>query len=812
MIFEPVAVVDACPRRASPLREHSDPAVAAVVDGFVYDHPYLLPCAWGRTADAFSPRREAFGGTRQVARLPGPPYHFMSRIVEIHGPKDGMETGSRVVVNYDIPDNVWYREENCSPSMPLSVMMEIALQPCGWLASYIGSALTSKTHLCFRNLDGEGTVHAEILPGTRTLRTTAVITKIAQTADMIIEAFDVECAADGVPVFTLSTVFGFFPKPAFDNQLGLPASEAERAQRDQPALTAAVDLLSRPDRYCRGSLRLAAPMLLMLDRITGFWPQQGRAGLGRLRAEKDVDEGEWFFKTHFYGDPVQPGSLGMEAMAQLLQFYMLEKDMGAGIRNPRFQPVMTGGHLSWMHRGQVLPANRLITVELEILEAGRDADGPFAVAEAWLWVDDKRIHHAERIAMRILPGQESARTGSEILAVDNNVWLADHCPTWTAPVLPMMSIADRLAGAAAAHTGRRGCAALRNVQLRRWLLVSEPTSLTYEVTDGEEEDTYDVTMLVWRDAPDPELSRFEPVAEATVLFAPRIRDAPRPMVPLHDAEPAPDPYAEGALFHGPAFHYLTSLAIGTAGSSAVLDAGCGNVPHGFLHQGLLDAATHAIPHDQLWRWSADIPLGTVGHPHRIVTLEMFEPLPRTGDVQAEVRFAGFDKEDRDRPMFDIQLTHQGRIAVTMRLTDILLPQGPTGRVDRLQRRAFLQRRYAHGLGLSTTENGRTQLSVHDVDNSDWLPGTVAEVYGLPHQARGSDHLTEIAVRDHVARDLQVHPSELEVAQDARSAWLRGRPHTRRQVLAEISPDGTCHVTWDSQLPADTPVPRGRRPA
>lgn len=80
-------------------------------------------------------------------------------------------------------------------------------------------------------------------------------------------------------------------------------------------------------------------MLLMLDRVTGYWPAGGPKGLVPLRAEKTVDVDEWFFKAHFFQDPVQPGSLGVEALCQLLQFYMLENGMGDGITNPRFETV-----------------------------------------------------------------------------------------------------------------------------------------------------------------------------------------------------------------------------------------------------------------------------------------------------------------------------------------------------------------------------------------------------------------------------------------------------------------------------------------
>jgi 3-hydroxymyristoyl/3-hydroxydecanoyl-(acyl carrier protein) dehydratase len=44
--------------------------------------------------------------------------------------------------------------------------------------------------------------------------------------------------------------------------------------------------------------------------------------LGWLRAEKDVDPDDWYFKAHFFSDPVQPGSLGVQAMASLLQWYL----------------------------------------------------------------------------------------------------------------------------------------------------------------------------------------------------------------------------------------------------------------------------------------------------------------------------------------------------------------------------------------------------------------------------------------------------------------------------------------------------------
>ena len=379
---------------------HRESKAVAVSDGFAFDYPSLLACAWGRPSDAFGAGTQVFDGTRRIARLPGPPYHFMTRIVSVDGGQGAMRQGSRVVTEYDVPDQAWYFEQNGVAVMPFSVLMEIALQPCGWLACYVGCPLTAEIDLLFRNLDGTGRVTGEITPTARTVRTEAELTAISRSGEMIIVSFAVRCFADGAEVFALSTVFGYFPPSAFEHQTGLPVSESDRAALDA-SCDRTVDLTTRPARYFAGAARLPGPMLLMLDRITGYWPEGGSAGLGRLRSEKDVDAGAWFFKAHFFQDPVQPGSLGMEAMCQLLQFYLIERGLTEGVPHPRFEPVLLDHEVIWKYRGQITPANRLIRVELEIVELGDDARGRYAIADARLWGDDTCIYHAQRIGMRV---------------------------------------------------------------------------------------------------------------------------------------------------------------------------------------------------------------------------------------------------------------------------------------------------------------------------------------------------------------------------------------------------------------------------
>jgi acyl transferase domain-containing protein/3-hydroxymyristoyl/3-hydroxydecanoyl-(acyl carrier protein) dehydratase len=380
-----------------------------LVDGVRQDYAALLACAWGRPTQAFGAGYARFDGPRGIPHLPGPPYHFMTRIVATEGPLAGMQPGSAATAEYDVPAGVWYFGQNGAPTMPFCVLMEAALQPCGWLATYAGSVHTSEADLRFRNLDGTGTVRREVPQGTAGLRTRAELRDISRLGDMIIESFATTCTilggpADGEVAFEMETVFGFFPLPALASQVGLPPSAEERATLAGPC-EHRVDLRSRPPGYFAGPARLPGPMLLMLDRVTGYWPEAGRAGLGRLRAEKDVEPGEWFFKAHFFQDPVMPGSLGIEAMSQLLQWYLIERGGAADLAGAAFEPLMTGHPLTWRYRGQVLPTDGRLTIELEITGLDEDERGRHATADGWLWVDGLRIYHVSDLGMRIVPGR-----------------------------------------------------------------------------------------------------------------------------------------------------------------------------------------------------------------------------------------------------------------------------------------------------------------------------------------------------------------------------------------------------------------------
>ncbi len=226
------------------------------------------------------------------------------------------------------------------------------------------------------------------------IRTEATLVNVARSAGITLTSFDVRCFWNGAEAMRMQTTFGFFRKDELARQAGLPAAAG--------GLTAAggeiaIDLADRPDRYFAGPLRLPSGNLLMLDRITALEPKEH----GWVRAEKDVRPSDWFFKAHFYQDPVQPGSLGLEAIVQALEFYVIHGGLAAGIPSPAF---VLDGAMAWKYRGQVLPPNRRIAIEVRLKSVARTGGSVAVRAEGWLWVDGTRIYHFSDFGLQVVPG------------------------------------------------------------------------------------------------------------------------------------------------------------------------------------------------------------------------------------------------------------------------------------------------------------------------------------------------------------------------------------------------------------------------
>lgn len=150
-----------------------------------------------------------------------------------------------------------------------------------------------------------------------------------------------------------------------------------------------------PNRSEGEGLLLPSRALRMLDRVEVF---TGR-GTTRLHGTKAVDPAEWFFKAHFFQDPVWPGSLGLEAFLQALKAAALHLRPGLA-RTHRFAPLLARRH-AWTYRGQVLPGNREVTLEAEIHSPADEPD--VVVAGGILSVDGLPIYKMDGFGILLAP-------------------------------------------------------------------------------------------------------------------------------------------------------------------------------------------------------------------------------------------------------------------------------------------------------------------------------------------------------------------------------------------------------------------------
>jgi PfaB family protein len=347
----------------------------------LFEQDRILAFAIGKPSDAFGEPYRIFDEGRRIARLPGPPYQFLDRITEISNAEPfKMEAGGMVTSEYDTPPDAWYFAANCQGDMPFAVLLEIALQPCGWLAAYIGSALTSREDLSFRNLGGTGIQYEPVYPDTGTLAVHVKITKTSSSAGMIIQWFDFEVWAGPTAIYKGDTYFGFFPYSALARQEGIQNAKLYRPNESESTRGQALPYPA--------DAPFAGDQLRMVEHIEAFIPDGGPLGLGYIRGAKRVNADEWFFKAHFYQDPVVPGSLGLESFLQLLKFVAIRRwGLSEGAR---WEAVAMNEKHEWTYRGQIVPKDKQVTVEA-VVTAIDDRERRLT-ADGFLSVDGRVIY------------------------------------------------------------------------------------------------------------------------------------------------------------------------------------------------------------------------------------------------------------------------------------------------------------------------------------------------------------------------------------------------------------------------------------
>ncbi|WP_153913412.1 beta-ketoacyl synthase N-terminal-like domain-containing protein [Shewanella sp. TC10] len=367
---------------------------------------HMFEFATGNIENCFGPDFSIYRGFIPP-RTPCGDLQLTTRIIDIDGKRGELKKPSSCIAEYEVPTDAWYFAKNSHASvMPYSVLMEISLQPNGFISGYMGTTLGFPgEELFFRNLDGSGELLRDVDLRGKTIVNDSKLLSTVIAGSNIIQSFTFDLSVDGEPFYKGSAVFGYFKGDALKNQLGIDNGRITQPWHVENNVAAdiTVDLLDKQSRVFHAPAnqphyRLAGGQLNFIDKAQ-IVDKGGKNGLGYLSASRTIDPSDWFFQFHFHQDPVMPGSLGVEAIIELMQTYAISKDLGKGFTNPKFGQILSD--IKWKYRGQINPLNKQMSLDVHI-SAVKDENGKrIIVGDANLSKDGLRIYEVKDIAICI---------------------------------------------------------------------------------------------------------------------------------------------------------------------------------------------------------------------------------------------------------------------------------------------------------------------------------------------------------------------------------------------------------------------------
>ena len=326
--------------------------------------------------------------TRQSPRIPNGGLLMIDTITKISGERFNLSPPASITSEYYVQPDAWFLHENLYPSTPLSILMELALQPCGILSAYLGTALIlPPENNRFRNLDGH--IHFTGSPNLsgRTVVNHAALQDAFTSGGMHIQKYSFALSVDGEKFLDGESTFGYFTAESMANQAGLGKTQL---------------LMQGTDQISTRNMQQSVHFNLS-DSIV-HPTTSADSSISVILGEKNLSTDEWFYANHFFQDPVMPGSLGAEAVMGGLWEYLLSRRDLSQYKNPVLDFITPEKPFIWKYRGQVIPKNIKITYQANITNEKVSGTETTINADADFWVDNLHIYAFKNLALSIREG------------------------------------------------------------------------------------------------------------------------------------------------------------------------------------------------------------------------------------------------------------------------------------------------------------------------------------------------------------------------------------------------------------------------
>ena len=387
----------------------------------LYNYDQILEMTEGSMAKVLGQKYQAVDQYAVRARMPLPPYLFVSRILKMNVTYGEFKEGSSIEAEYDVPfDSIMAVSKKMLASVVYSEAGHIGI----FLAACMGIDEYSHGKTKFRITDVTTKYVSDLWPQPGdTVRMTFVIDKFIQNGDttllictyrvylhdeLIIDAketggfFTQEVLDNGAGVVT-GNLFASLPEKNLETSLYCPVTNRNKFTREE------VHMFFRGEHTkCLGKNVVNSDMpyqvcedAIFVDEILDMSSNGGKYGLGYIVASKEIEPSFWPFQCHFKNDPVLPGTIMLEGLSQVLTFF--ETCMGIFNTKNKFETrVRTGYPVQTKFRGEVKRAKHTLLYKVYPKEV-KLVDGKVRfIADGEVYCDGLQVITQKNIGMMVV--------------------------------------------------------------------------------------------------------------------------------------------------------------------------------------------------------------------------------------------------------------------------------------------------------------------------------------------------------------------------------------------------------------------------